>query len=97
MNDTLGLLKMKGETLTLAPHRFDQMQAKYYLAWVLLKKQILGYAVINGWYWLIVRDSEGVYVKVPFARNEVWFRALTSDPEFMSIAQLPQIYITGVA
>lgn len=92
----LGIIKFKGGVYTLAPHRFNQIPMKTYIPWVLLKKKILGYCVVNRVYWLLIQEIDNSYSKIPFARNELWFKAMTSEPEFVAIANLNQIYITGV-
>lgn len=92
-----GLIKMKDDCPCLAPHRFLQFVRKPVPFATLLKMDMLGFAIYEGYYWIICRESDGAYVRVPFARNEAWFIALTSDPEFEAVASLPQIYITGTA
>ena len=94
--DILGLIKIKGDVLSIAPERFNQMETKYYQPWKFLKLQILGYVVIDGFYCLIAKEGEK-HLKIPFARNKDWFKALISEPEFNFIQDLPQIYITSVA
>ena len=92
----LGLIKVKGSAYCLAPERFNQMKVKRLIPYDLLKKQLLGYCVTLGLYWVILME-DGEYVRVPFARNEEWFKAMTSEVELSSIADLPHIYITGQA
>jgi len=91
----IGMIKFKGDCLTLHPTRFNQMKARYYQPWKIAKTPLVGYANINGFYWLIARENEDL-IRVPFAKNEAWFEALTSDQDWFFIRALPQIYITGV-
>ena len=91
----LGLIKQKGGVFALSPERFCQIPVKHLQPYDILRKEMLGYA-ISGFYWVIAKDDEN-YVRVPFARNEFWFKALTSDVEYSCIARLPQIYIIGQA
>lgn len=94
--DMLGLFKVKGGVITLHPGRFYQMENKRLIPYEVLKKRVLGYAIIEDKFWLICKEGDDKYIRVPFARNKIWFDAITSEPEFASIAKLPQIYITGV-
>jgi hypothetical protein len=93
----MGLIKRKGDAMTLSPDRFKQFVIKHYIPFTLLKKELLGYAIVNGIYWIICREGEGVYSKVPFAKNKFWWDALVNEVEFMSVGTLPQIFITGIA
>ena len=90
-----GIIKTKGECLTLHPNRFAQMKTKYYQPWKIAQTPLVGYANINGFYWLIAKEDED-FIRVPFAKNEAWFDALTSDMDWIFIKRLPQIYITGI-
>jgi len=95
--DILGLIKIKGDALSIAPERFNQMETRYYQPWKFIKLHILGYVVTeNGFYCLIVKENDK-HLKIPFARNKEWFQALISEPEFNFIQDLPQIYVTSVA
>lgn len=93
----MGLIKKKGDAYTLSPERFKQFSIKYYTQFNLMKKDLLGYAIVNGIYWVICREGDGVYSKVPFAKNNLWWEALVSELEFAAIGKLPQIFITGLA
>lgn len=89
-----GIIKLKGDCLTLHPNRFAQMKARYYQPWKIAKTPLIGYANLDGFYWLIAREGED-FIRVPFAKNQAWFEALTSDADWLFIRKLPQIYITG--
>jgi len=91
-----GLIKMKGDIPSISPERFVQHPVEYYQPLELLRKEMIGYCVFNNIYWVLVKEDEG-YVRVPFARSLIWFKALTSDPEFICIRKLPLLYITGLA
>jgi hypothetical protein len=93
----LGLIKMKGELPTIHPTKFSQMKVKCIIPYELLKKEMICWVVVDGIYWVICRENAGEYCKVPFAKNELWFREIVSEVEFMSIAKLPQVYVTGLA
>ena len=90
-----GIVKMKGDCLTLHPSRFNQMKARYYQPWKLVRTPLVGYVNADGVYWLIAKEGED-FIRVPFAKNEAWFHALTSDQDWLFIRALPQVYITGV-
>lgn len=96
-DEVKGLVKRKGDAYCLAPERFIAMQVKRLLAHELVKTEMLGYCNVKGVYWIVCRESAGKYFRAPFARNKMWFDALTSEPEFCGIKNLPQIFITGVA
>jgi len=92
-----GLIKMKGDCPCIAPHRFFQFPKRAVIFHTLLKMDMLGYVIYDGRYWVLCREGDGSYIRVPFARNETWFLALISEPEFEAIGKLPQIFVTGVA
>jgi len=93
----IGLIKFKGDTPTIAPERFSQMRAVAFSPWTLLKKDTIGYCLQNGVYWVICKESQGMYVRVPFAKNLRWWQALVSEVEYAHIGALPQIFITATA
>lgn len=87
----MGILKSYPDGLVLPTGRYRQFETKVMLIPDLLKKKLKGY-VKDGIYWIIYLE-ENKYYKVPFARNTLWFKALASEPEFVSIGKLPQIYL----
>lgn len=103
MNENLskairGMIKLKGgDTPCLAPERFLPMEVKRLMPFEIIKKDILGWANWNGIYWLIIREGDGKYIRVPFAKNKKWFDAMLSEIEFAPISELCQIFITGTA
>ena len=92
-----GLIKMKGDAYTISPERFEQIPVECAQPIELLKREMLGYVGSGGWHWIICSLGEGKYCRVPFARNRLWFQALTSEFEFKCIGALPQIFVTGLA
>lgn len=85
------LWKNYGKDLVLAANRYNQIEIKHLMPYSLLKKELIGY-VNEGLHWIIYREGDRLY-KTFFAKNNLWFRALTSEPEFLSIQELPQIYL----
>ena len=79
-----GIIKLKGDCLTLHPNRFSQMKAKFYQPWKVINTPLIGYANLNGFYWLIAKESDE-FIRVPFAKNNEWFEALTSDKDWFFI------------
>ena len=85
------LIKNYDGTLVLRPGRWEQMEVRAMPLHDLINKEMLGWVKTNI-YWVLIWHNER-YFKVPFARNKLWFMALTSDPEFAPIRELSQIYI----
>jgi len=85
------LIKDYDGTLVLRPGRWTQIEDKIIPLHELIRKEMLGWVKTNI-YWVLIWDNER-YFKVPFARNRLWFMALTSEPEFISIRKLKQIYL----
>ena len=85
------LIKDYDGTLVLRPGRWNQMETKVMPLHNLIHKEMLGWVRTNI-YWILIWDNEK-YFKVPFARNKLWFMALTSEPEFIAIRELDQIYL----
>jgi hypothetical protein len=97
-DSALGLIKAKGiNQYCLSPDRFNQLGTKVMTHYLLLKKNMIGYCAWQGIYWVIIIDDNGEFLKVPFAKNEAWFKALTSELEMLPIAELTRIYITGIS
>ena len=92
----LGLIKKKGESYTLSPERFCQMEIRQLMIQDLITKRMIGYSVYNGVYWIVCKQMD-TFFRVPFASNTKWFEALTSMVELSNIAKLDQIYITGLS
>ena len=90
-----GFLKQKGSAMTLNPARFNQMPSQLMQPWAYNNTEILGFAVVEGLFWLIGKVDEK-YIRIPFAKNNEWFQALTSETHTAYIRQLPQIYIIGL-
>lgn len=88
----LGLAKYKGEALTMTRVRFEQIQIRNLQPYVLLKTNMISYAIF-GIFWVLFKDDKGGFFRVPFAKNKLWFDAMASEIEFSSIAELPQVYI----
>jgi hypothetical protein len=93
----IGLIKFKGDAPAISPERFSQLRSVAFSPWLICKKDIIGYCIQNGIYWVLCKEAEGVYAKVPFAKNLNWWKALTSEIEYAHIRTLPQIFITGTA
>jgi hypothetical protein len=85
------LWKNYGEDKVLAVRRYHQIVTRTLLPYHLLKKDLIGYVNI-GAYWIIYREGEELY-KSFFAKNNLWFKTLTSELEFLVIRELPQIYL----
>ena len=87
----MGILKKYDDGFVVARDRYLQFPIKKIQFVKLLKMRMLGYVGESG-YWVICYD-DSKYFRVPFARNDVWFKALTSEPEFASIGALPQVVL----
>lgn len=91
--DMLGIMKYLGGSLTITAGRFNQLEIKRVTPHTLLKMKMAGY-VYSNIVWVICKSGENTFVRVPFAKNKLWFDAFTSEVEFASIKELPQIFIT---
>lgn len=88
-----GIIKKLGQTTTIPRGRFDQFAIMIVPPHEFLKQKMIGY-VDDGTFWLICHDEKAeMFIRIPFARNRVWFDALTSEVEFFCIRALPQIYL----
>jgi hypothetical protein len=85
------MIKNREGSYYLTEGIFRQIEAKYHFPYELLNKKLLGY-VLRNIVWIIYKENEA-FIKVPFARNRVWFKAMLTDPELCAMAKLPQIYI----
>ena len=85
------MIKRKGNHLLLPLGIFDQLEVRHHLPFELLRKNLVGYVCFN-MVWILYKEEE-LLIRVPFARNRLWFRAIVSDPEFSAVSKLPQIYI----
>ncbi len=98
-NNSLGLIKMKGSSYTISPERFFQMSIGMIPIYRLIKCNVIGFVVCldhDCRYWLIIKDKKGNFCRHPFAKNDAWWKALTTEPEFIGFLDLPQIYLTGL-
>ena len=92
---TPGLFKQKGKVWSITPERFGQLPSKLFQPWAIRRIEIIGYSVTqDGMHWLIAEFDNG-YVKIPFAKNRLWFDAFSSEVEFAFIRDLTQIYVIG--
>lgn len=87
------MIRRKGNSLVLSSDIFDQLEVQYHFPFEILKKKLVGY-VYSGVVYLLYEEEKAL-IRVPFARNRLWFRAIISDPEFSALSQLPQIYIVS--
>ena len=85
------MIGKKGNSPTIIPSVFVQLEERSMFPFDLLKKVILGY-VNSDIVWMIY-EEEGKLFKVPFARNLYWLKAIMSEPEFSALRKLPQIYL----
>lgn len=87
-----GVIKKLGSSTTIPAGRFEQFMIMVLPPQDLLKRKVIGY-VDYDIFWVICEESRGEFLRIPFARNRAWFDALTSEPEFVFISALPQMYI----
>jgi len=85
------MIGKRGNSLVIAPGTFDQLEVKSLFPFDLMKKKVVGYINLDR-IWVLYEEDEKI-IKVPFARNILWFRAMVSEPEFAALKQVPQIYI----
>jgi hypothetical protein len=85
------MIGKRGNSWVIASGTFDQLEIKSLFPFDLMKKKVVGY-VNSNMIWVLYEEDEKI-IKVPFARNILWFRAIASEPEFMALKQVPQIYI----
>lgn len=87
------MIRRKGNNLVLTSDIFDQLEVRHHFPFELLKKNPAGYVCLDI-VWLLYTE-ERVLIRVPFARNRLWFKAMVSDPEFAVLSELPQIYVVS--
>ena len=93
----IGLIKMKGLSPCIAPGRFYQLKSVRKTPYDLIGLNIGGWVVTDHGFWLVcLEDESGAFIRIPFAPNKAWFDALTSQPPYDAIRDLPQIYVTGI-
>jgi len=91
MSERRGILKKYPDGWIFPVGRYNQFETRAVLLSELLKKELVGY-VKDGIYWMIYWEDDQYY-RAPFAKNYWWFKALTSEPEFQALGELPQIYL----
>ena len=85
------MIGKRGNSLVIAPGVFAQLEVNQLFPFDLMKKKIIGY-VNSDMIWVLYEEDEKL-IKVPFARNKLWLRAIVSEPEFAALKQMPQIYV----
>lgn len=87
------MIRRKGNSLVLTKDIFGQLETRYHFPFEMLKKNPIGYVCLDIVY--LLYEDERALIKVPFARNRLWFRAMVSEPEFAVLAKLPQVYVVS--
>jgi hypothetical protein len=87
----LGILKEYPDGYVLPEKRYNQIKPKTVQPYQLLSRDLIGYVWNNGC-WIIYRE-EDQYYKSFFAKNMLWFNAMTTGSQFALIGKLPQIYV----
>ena len=90
----MGILRTYEDGYVLQRNRYNQIELIVMQTHELIKKNMVGY-IRDGYFYVLCWENDNYY-KVPFARNKLWFDALTSDPEYIAIRELPQIYVITV-
>ncbi len=85
----MGILKKYNDGYVLPAIRYRQFVPKSVQMHKLITMRMIGWVRDNG-YWIICREDER-YIKVFFAPNDVWFRALCTIPVLAVVKDLPQI------
>ena len=88
----MGVFKEYNDGLVVATQRYNQIQPKTIQLHELIQKKMVGYTRVALRYWVVYWESDR-YFKSFFAKNDVWFNALTSDLQYAIIKELPQIYL----
>lgn len=87
------MIRRRGNSLVLSEDIFKQLETRHHFPFELLNKDLAGY-VYHGVVYIIYREREAL-IRVPFARNRLWYRAIMSDPGFSVLSRLSQIYIVS--
>lgn len=85
------LWKNYGEDLVMAANRYHQIEVKNLMPYHLVKTEMVAY-VNDSSYWVIYRKGNLIFRSF-FAKNGLWFKALSSELEFGPIKELPQMYL----
>jgi len=86
------MIGKRGNSLVINPSVFNQLEVKILFPFEVLGKNVAGYACPKGLVWILY-EEDGEWVKVPFARNDKWFNAILSEPEFVALKKLKRIYV----
>jgi hypothetical protein len=95
-DEYMGIMKRMADGYTLPDGRFEQLPRRMLpFFYLVTRTKMCGWSLKGGIYWIICKGDpdKDPYYKVPFAHNELWFRALTEMPEFAAIAELPQVFL----
>ena len=87
------MIRRKGNNLVLTSDIFDQLEVRHHFPFEVLKKNPIGYVYLDMVY--LLYEEEKALIRVPFARNRLWFKAIASDPGFSALSKLPQIYVVS--
>ena len=87
------LIRRRGNNQVLSADIFSQLETRHHFPFEVLSKKLVGFVCVNMIY-LLYEDGPTL-IKVPFARNRLWFRAIISDPGFSALSQLPQVYVVS--
>ena len=90
--EKLGILKKYEDGYVLPVIRFKQIPRVALTTRAVLNKEAIGYIVVGDFFWVLYRENDN-YFRMLFAKNILWWRALTNEPEYACIAALPQVYL----
>jgi len=88
----MGIIKNYKDGLVVAAVRYNQFTPRNLSPYELLNKKLIGYVFLNGMYFVVFWDNDKYYRSF-FAKNVLWFEALTSEPQFACIKELPQLLL----
>jgi len=87
----MSIIKTYTDGMVIPAGRYNQFEEKNIPIYYLLKKQLIGYVNI-GRIFVIYFENERYY-RCFFAKNKLWFDALTAEPEYNCIKELSQFII----
>ena len=87
----MGILKKYEDGYVMPELRYSQIQTKILLPYQLLIRELVGFVRVDSAYWIVYREGNA-YFKTFFAKNALWWKAITSELEYRVIGMLRQIH-----
>lgn len=87
-----GLIGQAEDVRTLRGGHFSQIETKNKQIYDIINLNVLGRVVHPTGIWLVYKIGD-LYFKTYFAKNQLWFDAITSDPQLIYLRGIEQLYL----